>query len=1495
MDYDLPTKLSGASGRATRRIVSAKRGHLDLQSPTDGKKSASPAKKEHGRTGIDKRMGRPRGQTEAAGQQAPSVVKRGPGRPRKVPVIVSSSSDSSSSDDQRRPGPAKRQRAKTDTRASSSASDDQARAPPIKRKVGRPRKRAYSDFVDVVPRPPVVVERVHGVPRARAMQPAHLPLAPRQGGSLSAYLQSWFTTGDFSSGSIGELEVLSLSALQEREKRDAWLYTAIDQARAQGLLQDRDEAMQRSMQSRAKEAGRTLTPWDTIIQAVVGESARKRAEIRSKTAICKRLARMVQLHWDEKLGRGEKQKRFEEKRMRAVAKWTVREVRKQWKLAVNVVKARRAIKDKEERDRVGREQLKAILEQSSQMLGRQHRALVQGEASSESDQSEGSEGSEESEESEETEDSEGSAMSATCDEVNDEDAISDGEESDVESIPAEQRSIDEGKGIEPLGQELQGDDAALDGDDEDNESIELLPMSNGRAALHPPLNGHVTPLPITDSHASDEQIAEGGRPRRIAQAGVATLVKEAKGEHDVEDDDIDFQIAEAGVEEDEELERKMWEEDESESDEDQGLQDDAELSIDELLKRYRGKASPEQNRPAIVELGSDGEEEHGGSEEEQTSDSEQNSDTEMRPSSIASHSRTRDSSVTANISVKIKPPFLLRGTLRPYQQVGFEWLANLYNNGSNGILADEMGLGKTIQTIALLAHLACDKGEWGPHLVVAPTSVMLNWEVEFKKFLPGFKILSYYGSQKERKEKRKGWNSDNYFNVCITSYQLILADQHILRRKAWQYLILDEAHHIKNFKSQRWQTLLGFHSRRRLLLTGTPLQNNLMDLWSLMYFLMPNGLTSADGVVSSGFASMREFQQWFSNPLGKAVENAGMQDDEGKVDEETRGMVSKLHTLLRPYLLRRLKMEVEKDLPAKYEHVIKCRLSKRQKFLYNDFMSRAKTRESLASGNYLSIINCLMQLRKVCNHPDLFEQRPIVTSFAAPRSVVADYEVKELLVRRNLLHEAEEDNVNLLASNLALNVVSRRTLTPVITASLVKINASDRLIHGPTPEPGPVDTWTVDGYKSSMERLQLAAIAQRDGHAAYLNRLRCQARSPDLFDVDTVQLIESLSHHRRLVPWSVAQADARSFQHRCDSLHRAVLSYDERREAMQGVIDRYAFVTPRAVANDMSKWALPGLDYDSLPSQMLTAGFDTLHQPAVKLQIAFPDASLLQYDCGKLQELALLMQRCKLGNHRILIFTQMTKILDILEIWLSFNGFNYLRLDGSTKVEDRQALTERFNRDDRIKAFILSTRSGGLGINLTGADMVLFWDLDWNFQIEAQCMDRAHRIGQTRDVHIYRFVSEHTIEENMLKKSNEKRMLDNMVIQNGQFTTEGLGKMSWIESMFDEGGKTIAGVQVGSSSASGLPNDRGLESAMDQVEDEEDAQAAKTARRELRLLDNDFEAEMSENQAPPPPPTVAPLEPEPPHEEEEPLEEGGTVDDYMLRRVDEEWDHFVHL
>lgn len=280
------------------------------------------------------------------------------------------------------------------------------------------------------------------------------------------------------------------------------------------------------------------------------------------------------------------------------------------------------------------------------------------------------------------------------------------------------------------------------------------------------------------------------------------------------------------------------------------LRDEAELGLDELVRRYAARTPPEN---ATGAPSADSDSSDAGSDEDTdmdvTSDAESDaSDSaasqplealmeEAGPCDVAADSAEsvegtesgeRRVEACASLAAALQPtgttladtavgtpvPRLLRHALREYQHVGLHWLATMHARQLNGILADEMGLGKTIQTIALLAHLALERGDWGPHLVVAPTSVVLNWEMEFKKWCPSFKILTYYGTIKERKLKRVGWTKANSFHVCITSYKLVVQDHQSFRRKRWKYLILDEAQNIKNFKSQRWQMLLNFQTER---------------------------------------------------------------------------------------------------------------------------------------------------------------------------------------------------------------------------------------------------------------------------------------------------------------------------------------------------------------------------------------------------------------------------------------------------------------------------------------------------------------------------------------------------------------------------------------------------------------------------------------------------------------------------------------------------------
>ena len=549
--------------------------------------------------------------------------------------------------------------------------------------------------------------------------------------------------------------------------------------------------------------------------------------------------------------------------------------------------------------------------------------------------------------------------------------------------------------------------------------------------------------------------------------------------------------------------------------------------------------------------------------------------------------------------------------------------------------------------------------------------------MEFKKFLPGFKVLSYHGNTKRRKELRQGWNNKYHFNVCVTSYTLASRDAHVFKRKAWYYMILDEAHMIKNFKSQRWNILLMFRSFRRLLLTGTPLQNNLTELWALLQFLM----------AGSNFANLKEFADWFANPLEKAIEMGTVMDD------EMQQRVAKLHSVLRPYLLRRLKRDVEKELPSKFEHLVMCPLSKRQRFLYDEFMSRAETRHDLQSGVYQKIANILMQLRKVVNHPDLFEVRPIRTSFAMSRSAVADYEIKELLVRRQLLREDDAKKANL--ELLGLHFVHLLNKSRLGIDSRRRLDGTRQLPHIlKLPNPPPADTRTIAGHRRYKAYLEQAAAAARWAHIAYLNHLRCNQPSP-VFSEELITISRQL--YQPLLPSSEVdrRADPLAI---CERLHQTVKSYAERAGDMAGVIDRFAFATPQVVARDLPRIALPGAE-NILSSYAQDSGFDAiLRRSTVKLQIAFPDPYLLQYDCGKLQKLDGLLRERKAGGHRVLIFTQMTRILDILEIFLNLHGYLYLRLDGATKIEDRQYITERFNTDPRIFCFISSSRSGGVGI-----------------------------------------------------------------------------------------------------------------------------------------------------------------------------------------------------
>lgn len=706
---------------------------------------------------------------------------------------------------------------------------------------------------------------------------------------------------------------------------------------------------------------------------------------------------------------------------------------------------------------------------------------------------------------------------------------------------------------------------------------------------------------------------------------------------------------------------------------------------------------------------------------------------------------------------------LLQGCLRDYQIAGLNWLVSMYESKLNGILADEMGLGKTIQTIALLAWLAVEHGIWGPHLVVVPTSVILNWEVEFKKWLPGFKVLTYFGSFKERKIKRRGWFKPNVFHVCITSYSLVVQDATALRRKRWSYLILDEAHNIKNFQSQRWQTLLNFRAKRRLLLTGTPLQNSVMELWSLMHFLMPEV-----------FRSHTEFKELFSKPLTELVS----EKDPASSGMDTAGTVSNLHRVLRPFILRRLKADVERNLPRKHEHVVFCPLSKRQRQLYEDFLSRGDTKETLDSGDFFGVMNVLMQLRKVCNHPDLFEGRPILSPLHMPRILYPSPRcVAEALEEKRHCRV----DVGLLGMNF-VDEDYRGWPGQWFSAERMALSAASLLrnalaeVHDDHFLPGKLESSSSDADSALRVYATRAAQARRAALRRNANLTDLRVRQRGLVGGDIIAAVTMSTSRllRTLAAWRRGQWDRYA-----DNLVSAVRNMSQVTRKANLLSELFVVSVHPVVASSVemryqgddrrhrfdTETAMSLLAYCS-PLRGLFRSYD------VRSKVRLPDTRLVQWDCGKLQVLDKLLRKLKSEKHRVLIFTQMTRVLDVLETFLNLHAHRYLRLDGSTGTEERQKLVERFNTDSRVFCMILMTRAGGLGLNLVGADTVIFYDTDYNPSMDAQAQDRAHRIGQTRPVHIYRLVSQQTVEENILLRAQQKRTLESLVISDAGFTDD---------------------------------------------------------------------------------------------------------------------------
>lgn len=300
-----------------------------------------------------------------------------------------------------------------------------------------------------------------------------------------------------------------------------------------------------------------------------------------------------------------------------------------------------------------------------------------------------------------------------------------------------------------------------------------------------------------------------------------------------------------------------------------------------------------------------------------------------------------------------QPSTLGHGQMRDYQLEGLNWMIRLQENGVNGILADEMGLGKTLQSISILVYMMEYQGRNGPHLIVVPKSTLSNWMTELARWAPTIKAIKLHGNKETREELVKTVmepamrDEDRDWQVCVTTYEVCNIEKSCLGKFAWSYLIIDEAHRLKNEASTFSKTIRLFETRYRLLLTGTPLQNSLHELWALLNFLVPDV-----------FESSEQFDEWFNLDI----------DD----NDEKNKLISQLHKILRPFMLRRLKADVEKALPPKHETILFTGMSKMQKELYRNILIRDIEAIQGTSGSRTAILNIVMQLRKCAGHPYLF-------------------------------------------------------------------------------------------------------------------------------------------------------------------------------------------------------------------------------------------------------------------------------------------------------------------------------------------------------------------------------------------------------------------------------------------------------------------------------------------------------------------------------------------
>ncbi|KAI0835781.1 hypothetical protein F5Y06DRAFT_118777 [Hypoxylon sp. FL0890] len=746
--------------------------------------------------------------------------------------------------------------------------------------------------------------------------------------------------------------------------------------------------------------------------------------------------------------------------------------------------------------------------------------------------------------------------------------------------------------------------------------------------------------------------------------------------------------------------------------------------------------------------------------------------------------------------VTVEQPKLLNCQLKEYQLKGLNWLANLYEQGINGILADEMGLGKTVQSISVMAYLAEVHDIWGPYLVVAPASTLHNWQQEIAKFVPEFKVLPYWGTANDRKVLRKFWDrkhntyrKDAPFHVLVTSYQLVVSDVAYFQKMRWQYMILDEAQAIKSSQSSRWKCLLGFHCRNRLLLTGTPIQNNMQELWALLHFIMPSLFDSHD-----------EFSEWFSKDIeSHAQSNTTLNEDQ----------LRRLHLILKPFMLRRVKKHVQKELGDKIELDVFCELTYRQRAYYRnlrnqisimDLIEKATLGDDQDSG---TLMNLVMQFRKVCNHPDLFERAdttsPFFTGYFAEtasfvregNNVSVGYSTRNL-IEYNLprlvwteggrLHKAGKDNEKAGFRNKYLNHLMN-IWTPENIREHTSGNEAFSFLRFADTSPEEVYKAThqdlfsraTDLVKKQNRLGRMNVIYDEEGEENYtpahaLFQITARSDRKPLAEITSGGVLDNLmniskgtwrdSGLGRLEQAALPGASAPPIEVSCEGTRAPIA---EREDTLFNVPMRKILYGPNLP--EEKALVLQKVPIERYPPPAMLPQPDGEKRRFTNITV--PSMRRFVTDSGKLAKLDQLLFKLKEEGHRVLLYFQMTRMIDLMEEYLTYRNYKYCRLDGSTKLEDRRDTVHDFQTRPEIFVFLLSTRAGGLGINLTSADTVIFYDSDWNPTIDSQAMDRAHRLGQTKQVTVYRLITRGTIEERIRKRAMQKEEVQRVVIQGG--------------------------------------------------------------------------------------------------------------------------------